>query len=117
MSIITRQGAHGLRMNHRARSGFTLPEVVVSLCILMMVLQCAWQWNLLTQRTQIQQQENRFAIALAEAALSNVAVPIPVGWQVQVTTYNEASGLQGKEVTVNYGGHSWEFYYAGETES
>lgn len=116
MFITIRQDVHVLQTRQRTRSGFTLPEVLVSLCILIMVLQCAWQWNLLTQRTQMQQQENRRAITLAEAALSNAEVSAPDGWQVCMTVKDEGNGLQDREVTVRYNDHSWKFYYTGEVQ-
>ncbi len=96
------------------RGGFTLPEVLVSLVILMVVLQCAYQWNRLAERIQIQQQENRQAVTLAEGILAGADLSVPDGWETHTEIWREGEFLQGTEVTVIRNGHQWKFYYAGE---
>lgn len=65
--------------------GFTLPELLVSLCILMILLQGVWQWGVLFQRTTERIQQNQQAVLIAQCYFANFPLDLPAGWSVNCT--------------------------------
>ena len=115
MYTTIRQVVLALRKKRQDRSGFTLPELLLSLCICILVLQIVWQWAVLQERAEERQQQNRQAVWLAQSAFANaLSGDIPSGWDVQVEQAPCGFLLQEKLVTVSFENQSWSFYYAGK---
>lgn len=115
MSIITEQGARG-SARERHKRGFTIPEILVSLCILLLLLHSVWQWTVLTERTNQRIQQNQQAVLLAQEALAGGAAHLPAGWTVQQEQEDCGAVLAAQSITVCYGAQRWQFYYAGLRE-
>lgn len=115
MSIITERGAPG-SASRRYKSGFTIPEILVSLCILMLLLHSVWQWTVLTERTNQRIQQNQQAVWLAQEALAGSVVHQPTGWTVQLEQEDCGAVLTAQQITVCCGEQRWQFYYAGLRE-
>ncbi len=115
MSIITERGAPG-SASRRYKRGFTIPEILVSLCILMLLLHSVWQWTVLTERTNQRIQQNQQAVLLAQEALAGSVVYQPTGWTVQLEQEDCGAVLTAQQITVCYGAQCWQFYYAGLRE-
>ncbi len=115
MCIITIQGAaESVRSKMTDKqSGFTIPEVLVSLFILLMIMQLICQWGPLMLHTTDRINENDQAIYLAQQALAGLEPQCPDGWQITTEQTDRSALLHETVVTVSKGQHSWEFYYAG----
>ncbi len=95
------------------QSGFTIPEVLVSLFILLMIVQLICQWGPLTSGTTSRINENDQAIYLAQQTFAGLEPQCSDGWQITTEQTNRSALLHETVVTVSKGQHSWEFYYAG----
>ena len=115
MCIIIRRGEHALQKRRRHEGGFTLPEVLASLAICMMLMQIAGQWSVLTGQSHVRIQQNQQAVLLAQTALAGAQGEIPEGWQVVVERRPMGEFLEEREITVKNENQIWQFYYAGET--
>lgn len=121
MCIITRQGAaeyHRCRDNrlNRSSAGFTLPEVLVSLCIVCMILHGVWQWGIVMYRTSDAMAQNQTAVVLAQQVYAGVKPDCPEGWHIEVLSHPTGGILYETLVTVGVQNRSWQFYYAGPEE-
>ncbi len=122
MCICIKQGERASRKyRHRHHSGFTLPEVLVSLVICMLLMQLLGQWGILTTESNQRMQENQQALLLAQSALTGSEVVCPNGWEVIVeknligdAEKIERGTLREWEITVKHGNQAWQFYYVGE---
>lgn len=94
--------------------GFTLPELLVSLCILMILLQGVWQWGVLFQRTTERIQQNQQAVLIAQCYFANFPLDLPAGWSVTVQREETGTKLEQQFVVVSYQEQQWPFYYIGE---
>ncbi len=116
MYISIGQGEPASQKRRRQNSGFTLPEVLVSLVICVMLMQTLGHWGVLTYRANQQMNENQQAVFLAQMALAGSEAHIPEGWEVIVnqTVIGNEKFLRQWEITVRHENHQWQFYYAGE---
>lgn len=115
MCIIIRRGEPALQKRRRHEGGFTLPEVLASLVICMMLMQIAGHWYALTGQSHVRIQQNQQAVLLAQTALAGAQGEIPEGWQVVVERQPMGEFLEEQEITVTNENQTWQFYYAGET--
>ena len=99
--------------NERRQAGFTLVEVLVSLCVILMVMLLIYHWGPLMYATTNHINKNDQAIYLAQQALAGLEPQCLSGWQVSTVQTDRSALLQETIVTVRHGQHSWEFYYAG----
>ena len=97
MCIIIRQGVPECPKRLYCKNGFTLPEVLVSLAICLLLLQSVWQWSLLAERSRQRAAQNEQAVFLAQSVLAEQEL---------------GAKLTEKKVTVSYGAQVWQFYYA-----
>ncbi len=116
MSIFIRQAAPGLPKNRSRKNGFTIPEILVSLVMTILLLHSVWQWTVLTERSNQRIQQNQQAVLLAQEALAGMHINVPEGWTVQMDRENGGPFLTVDRITVGYDGQRWNFYYAGLTE-
>lgn len=115
MCIIIRRGEPVSQKHRRHNGGFTLPEVLVSLLISALLMQCVGQWSALTGQSFARIQQNQQAVLLAQTALLEWHGEIPEGWQVVVEKQPAGEFLEEKEITVTNENQTWQFYYAGES--
>ena len=114
MSTTTRPDEAALPGKKQHEKGFTLPELLVSLCILMILLQGVWQWGLLFQRTNERIQQNQQAVLIAQCYFTNLPQELPAGWSVTVERKEKETKLEQQLVVVSYQEQQWPFYYIGE---
>ena len=112
MCIIIRQDAPECPKRPYRKNGFTLPEVLVSLAICLLLLQSVWQWSLLAERSRQRAAQNEQAVFLAQSVLAEQVPQLPQGWQIDVAEQELGAKLTEKKVTVSYGAQVWQFYYA-----
>ncbi len=98
----------------RKEDGFTLPELLVSLCICVLVLQSVYQWSLVAEKSQAGGWQARQALSLGQSALNGADCAVPPGWTVRTEKRPCGEDLTETEVTVECGGRIWHFYYVGE---
>lgn len=112
MYTIIRPGGVVYRRMHKKRnqSGFTLPEVLVSLCIVGMLLQGVWQWGLVMQQTAKQMAENDLALYYAQAAFVGQMPQCPEDWYMAVESAPVGELLEAVTVTVHAPSRAWTFY-------
>ncbi len=114
MFIIIKRGAAGLRERLQRSQGFTLPEVLVSLVILVMLLQSVWQWGLLVQRGQQRMTEDWQALTVAQTLLAGGSPDLPEGWTATKDCLAEGKTVAEQQISVTHGKAHWDFYYAVE---
>ncbi len=123
MCIITRPGERASQKRRSRHSGFTLPEVLVSLMICMLLMQAVGQWSVLTGNSNLRMQQNQQAVLLAQTVLAGSTPSVPDGWTIQVekqlineesNTEENTGSLWEWNITVNYEEQTWQFYYVGE---
>ncbi len=114
MSTTIRPGEAALPGKKQYEKGFTLPELLVSLCILMILLQGVWQWGVLFQRTTERIQQNQQAVLIAQCYFANFPLDLPAGWSVTVQREETGTKLEQQFVVVSYQEQQWPFYYIGE---
>lgn len=112
MCITIRQGAPECPKKPYRKNGFTLPEVLVSLAICLLLLQSVWQWSLLAERSGQRTAQNEQAIFLAQSVLAEQVPQLPPGWHIDVAEQAIGPKLTEKQITVSYGEQVWHFYYA-----
>lgn len=112
MSITTERDAAG-SASMRYKKGFTIPEVLVSLCILLLLLHSVWQWTVLTERTNQRIRQNQQVVRLAQETLAGSTAQLPAGWTVQREQERCGAVLTAQKITVCCGAQCWQFYYAG----
>lgn len=100
----------------RKQGGFTLPEILVSLCILTILMQGVGQWGIVMQRTADTMAQNQQAVLLAQQIYAGLEPQCPQGWQVQVESSADIGLLYETEVMIMSEKRRWQFYYAGEEE-
>lgn len=115
MCIFIRLDAHASQKRRRNNSGFTLPEVMISLLLSVFLMQIICQWGILTIRSQERIEENQQAVFLAQAVLAKMDSELPEGWNVFVEEKPLGDVLQEREITIQHENQEWQFYYAGET--
>lgn len=113
MSIIIKPDVPESPKRKIDQKGFSLPEVLVSLCILLLLLQMVWQWGQLMICSETRVQQNQQAILVAKTVLAGLQPDLPNKWSYSVIQKPGFSLLE-KSVTVTYGDQHWNFYYAGE---
>ena len=86
----SRNQKHCTVMRHQ--SGFTLPEMLVSLCILGFIMHGVWQ---------------------IYAGLSPIC---PEGWDIYVASIRDTGLLYETTVQIRANHRQWQFYYAGPEE-
>ena len=112
MFTFIRQGVRESPGKQRRNSGFTIPEILVSLLICGLLLQSVGQWSVLTANSGMRIQQNEQAILLAQTVLTDGTPDVPDGWQISVEETQQAA-LRERLVTVSHENQSWSFYYAG----
>ncbi len=117
MCMFIRPDAHVLQKRRQNNSGFTLPEVLLSLLLSMVLIQIICQWGVLAVKSQQRIEQNQEAVFLAQSVLLETQPEIPDGWTVFVEKAPFGRTLQEWEVTVQYENQEWQFYYAGEAKS
>lgn len=119
MCIIIRQGDVAYPPKDKKfrsnQKGFTLPEILVSLCILFMLMQSVWQWGAVMLGTANRMEENDTAVLLAQQYFAGLNPQCPDGWHADVQTDTRSAVLQETTVTIWSNHRSWDFYYAGPT--
>jgi len=104
------------RRKRNNQSGFTLPEVLVSLCIVWMLLQGICQWGAVMQGTLERMGENDKAVYLAQEVLYGRVPECPDSWQIRVEEQRRSELLEETIVTIQSERRTWQFYYAGPNE-
>lgn len=112
MCITIRQGVPECQKRPYHKNGFTLPEILVSLAICLLLLQSVWQWSLLAERSRQRAEQNEQAIFLAQSVLAEKVPQLPQGWHIDVAEQEIGAKLTEKKVTVSHGKQVWQFYYA-----
>ena len=100
----------------RKQSGFTLPEMLVSLCILSFVMYGVWQWGTLLYRTSDTMAQNQQAVAIAQQIYAGLSPDCPVGWEIDAVSVRGQGQLYETTVQIRAGHRQWQFYYAGPEE-
>ena len=124
MCIIIKRGGHGLPQYRiktqtnadRKHSGFTLPEMLVSLCILSFVMYGDWQWGTLLYRTSDVMAQNQQAVSIAQQIYAGLSPDCPAGWEIDVASVRGQGQLYETTVQIQAGHRQWQFYYAGPEE-
>ena len=98
------------------KDGFTIPEILVSLGITLLLLHSVWQWTILTERSNQRIQQNQQAVLLAQESFAGVHSELPEGWTVQISREKDGAFFTVERITIGYDGQHWDFYYAGLTE-
>lgn len=111
MSIIIKPAVPDSPRQQFPNGGFTLPEVLVSLCILLLLLQMVWQWGQLAICSEERMQQNQQAILLAKTILAGLQPELPEGWSFAIKE-KQGAILQETDLDVFYGTQHWQFYYA-----
>lgn len=111
MSIIIKPAVPDSPKRQSPNGGFTLPEVLVSLCILLLLLQMVWQWGQLIMHSEERVQQNQQAILLAKTVLAGIQPDLPEGWTF-VIKEKQGAILQETDLDISYGKQHWQFYYA-----
>lgn len=123
MCIIIRQVVLALRLERQKMSkkaitkikdtqaGFTLSEVLVSLCIVCFIMGALWQWGIVMQRTATVMAQNQQALLFADQAYADLAVQNQDGWQTEITSEPTGGLLYETMVTISTPNRKWEFYY------
>ena len=124
MCIIIKRGGHGLPLYRikkqsfadRKQSGFTLPEMLVSLCILSFIMYGVWQWGTLLYRTSDTMVQNQQAVFIAQQIYAGLSPDCPAGWEIDVASVRGQGQLYETTVQIQAGHRQWQFYYAGPEE-
>ena len=103
-------------MRMKDQKGFTLPEVLVSLCILLLLLSAVWQWGIVMQRSVDHMEENQCAVYLAQQIIAGITPQYPLDWAVKVDYDSGHVLCNGAIITVVSPSRQWEFYYAGKEQ-
>lgn len=128
MCIIIRQAVLALRLEQQkmskkaiskkaitkikdSQAGFTLSEVLVSLCIVCFIMGALWQWGIVMQRTATVMAQNQQALLFADQAYADLAVQNQDGWQTEITSEPTGGLLYETTVTISAPNRKWEFYY------
>lgn len=114
MSIIIRRDAAALPAMARHNGGFTLPELLVSLCILLLLMQGVWQWNAVLRQGIARVEQNQQAVYLAQCCLNKIQPDLADGWSVAVEREPVNDILQQTTVIVSYQNQRWPFCYVGK---
>ena len=123
MCIIIKRGGRGLPLYRikesnvdRKQSGFTLPEMLVSLCILSFVMYGVWQWGTLLYRTSDVMAQNQQAVSIAQQIYAGLSPDCPAGWEIEAVSVRGQGQLYETTVQIQAGHRQWQFYYAGPEE-
>ena len=129
MCIITKRGDHALlplRIKPRpkgkpnvaiqSQAGFTLPEMLVSLCILGILLHGIWQWGTVLSRTSATTYQNQQAVYLAQQLYAGLSPSCPDGWEIGVSSTSTGGLLYESIITIQNDHRRWQFYYVGPEE-
>lgn len=114
MSTIIRRDAAVLLVVPRRKMGFTLPELLVSLCILLLLMQGVWQWNMMLRQGVARVEQNQQAVYIAQCCLNNLQPDLSAGWSVTVEQEPVNDILQQTTVVVSYQSQQWPFCYVGK---
>lgn len=107
---------HGAADKLKKQAGFTLPEVLVSLCIVLIMMHGVWQWGIVMQRTSETMAQNQQAVFLAQQVFSGIRPQCPDGWTIHVQSEPSGGILYETQVTIKVQRRQWQFYYAGLEE-
>lgn len=107
---------NGIPGKSNTQAGFTLPEVLVSLCIVMLIMHGVWQWGIVMQRTSEAMAQNQQAVFLAQQVFSGIEPQCPDGWTMHVQSEPNGKLLYETKVTIQAQRRQWQFYYAGPEE-
>ena len=126
MCIIIKRGGHGSHQYRirkipnqkynpilRRQGGFTLPEMLVSLCILGIVMHSVGQWGTVLYRTSDTMAQNQQAIYMAQQLYAGLSPECPEGWDVSVTSIRSAGLLYETTIQIQTNHRLWQFYYVG----
>lgn len=116
MSTIIRRDAAVLPAVPRRKAGFTLPELLVSLCILLLLMQGVWQWSMVLRQGVARVEQNQQAVYIAQCCLNNVQPDLSAGWSVTVEREPVNAILQQTTVIVSYQDQQWPFCYVGKVQ-
>lgn len=113
MYTTIRQGDPESLRSHPPRNqlGFTLPELLVSLAILLLSMQVLVNLSLLIQGSHGYLAENRQALLLAEEIHGGLVADGDANWIVEEEKIPMGKGLQEHRVRVHKGTRSWSYYY------
>jgi len=98
------------------QGGFTLVEVLVSLCILTLMMHGVLQWGTVMQRTSEAMVQNQQAVFLMQQVFSGIEPQCPEGWNVQIQSKPIDGTLYETQVMIQSQHRQWQFYYAGPEE-
>ena len=98
------------------QSGFTLPEMLVSLCILGFIMHGVWQWGTVLYRTSDTMAQNQQAVYIAQQIYAGLSPICPEGWDIYVASIRDTGLLYETTVQIRANHRQWQFYYAGPEE-
>ena len=101
------------RKTNRTQQGFTLPEVLVSLCIVLMLLFGVYQWGIVMQRTAYAMTQNQQAIFLCKQLCAGITPTCQPDWSVAVHAEPISGTLYASDICITHGTRQWQFYYVG----
>ena len=119
--IIKREdpGSHPYRAKHsilHRQDGFTLPEMLVSLCIMGIVMHGVWQWGTVLYRTSDTMAQNYQAVYLAQQIYAGLSPECPAEWNINVESVSNGGLLYETSIEVKHQQRRWHFYYVGPEE-
>ncbi len=129
MCIIIKRGVLGSRRHrnsqnenrnanekNRKQAGFTLPEMIVSLFIVLLIMHGVWQWGSVMYRTSEGMAQNRQAVVLAQQIFSGIHPQCPDDWEISVQSIHNGRMLYETQMTIKTKYRVWTFYYVGPEE-
>lgn len=124
MCIIIKRGGHGLLryriksscVKMRRQAGFTLPEMLVSLCILGVIMHGVWQWGTVLYRTSDTMAQNQQAVYIAQQIYTGFSPDCPEGWDIRAESIRSEGLLYETTVQIQANYRQWQFYYVGPEE-
>ena len=124
MCIIIKRGGHGLLryrikpscVKMQRQAGFTLPEMLVSLCILGVIMHGVWQWGTVLYRTSDTMAQNQQAVYIAQQIYAGFSPDCPEGWDIRAESIRSEGLLYETTVQIQANYRQWQFYYVGPEE-
>lgn len=107
------KGRHRIEKKIECQEGFTLPELLVSLCIVCFIMGAVWQWGTVMQRTSTAMAQNQEALWIADQIYAGFPVQCPENWGVEAQSVFTGGALYETTVHISAPNRSWEFFYIG----